>query len=108
MHTVGADIFATRVLSEAVDYRYAGRDGLSVNMAPAFLPDGVADSCLRMARELDLELTGIDLKETPDGDYYCFEVNPSPAFLYFERFTGQPISQALADLLRSATRKYSP
>jgi glutathione synthase/RimK-type ligase-like ATP-grasp enzyme len=106
VHTVGAEIFATRVLSEAVDYRYAGQDGLSVKMASALLPDGVADSCLRMARELDLELTGIDLKETPDGDYYCFEVNPSPAFLYFERFTGQPISRALADLLRSDTRQY--
>ena len=43
--------------------------------------------------------TGIDLKETPDGEYYCFEVNPSPGFLFYEQGTGQPISKALADLL---------
>lgn len=105
VHTVGHELFATRVLSEAVDYRYAGRDGLSVAMTPASLPPDVAESCVRLARELDLELAGIDLKETPDGDYYCFEVNPSPGFLYYERFTGQPISQAVADLLHSSTRQ---
>jgi glutathione synthase/RimK-type ligase-like ATP-grasp enzyme len=104
VHTVGEQVFATRVLSEAVDYRYAGRDRLSVQMTPASLPSDVTQSCLRLARELDLDLAGIDLKETPDGDYYCFEVNPSPGFLYYERFTGQPISKAVADLLHGGAR----
>lgn len=99
VHTVGDQLFATRVHSEAVDYRYAGREGHDVEMEPAVLPPAIAESCLRLARELDLLMTGIDLKVTPDGDYYCFEVNPSPGFLYYERHTGQPISTALADLL---------
>lgn len=68
-------------------------------MEPAILPPAIAESCLRLARELDLLLTGIDLKETPDGDYYCFEVNPCPGFLYYEKYTRQPISTALASLL---------
>ncbi|HEX5325616.1 MAG TPA: hypothetical protein VFW75_03010 [Acetobacteraceae bacterium] len=100
VHTVGDRVFATRVRSEAVDYRYARLDGHDVEMEPTTLPAAIAESCLRLARELDLLLTGIDLKETPDGDFYCFEVNPCPGFLYYERFTGQPISTALADLLR--------
>jgi glutathione synthase/RimK-type ligase-like ATP-grasp enzyme len=50
---------------------------------------------------MDLLFTGIDLKLTPDGEYYCFEVNPSPGFVYYERYTGQPISAALADLLHA-------
>lgn len=99
VHTVGDQVFATRVHSEAVDYRYAGREGRSVEMEPATLPPAITESCVRLARRLDLLLTGIDLKETPDGDYYCFEVNPCPGFLYYERYTGQPISAALADLL---------
>jgi glutathione synthase/RimK-type ligase-like ATP-grasp enzyme len=101
VHTVGDTLFATRVHSEVVDYRYASREGSKVEMEPAVLPPAVAESCLRLARQLDLMMTGIDLKETPDGAYYCFEVNPCPGFLYYERNTGQPISTALADLLRA-------
>ncbi|MGH9872355.1 MAG: ATP-grasp domain-containing protein [Pyrinomonadaceae bacterium] len=99
VHTVGDQLFATRVHSQTVDYRYASREGGEVEMEPTTLPANVAESCLRLARQLDLLLTGIDLKETPDGDYYCFEINPCPGFLYYERHTHQPISTALAELL---------
>jgi hypothetical protein len=103
VHTVGGRVFATRVHSDAVDYRYAGREGRTVTMEPATLPAAVAESCVRLARQLDLLLAGIDLKETPEGDYYCFEVNPSPGFLYYESHTGQPISTALAELLHEGS-----
>lgn len=99
VHTVGDKLFATRVASAAVDYRYARRDGVAVEMAPCELPASVASACLHIARELDLLHAGIDLRETPAGDWYCFEVNPCPGFLYYERHTGQPISRALVDLL---------
>jgi glutathione synthase/RimK-type ligase-like ATP-grasp enzyme len=101
VHTVGEQLFATRVHSETVDYRYASREGGAVEMEPATLPANVAESCLRLARQLDLLFTGIDLKETPEGDYYCFEVNPCPGFLYYEKHTHQPISAALAELLHN-------
>jgi glutathione synthase/RimK-type ligase-like ATP-grasp enzyme len=108
VHTVGDKLFATRVHSKAVDYRYAGREGHKVEMEPTILPPAVAESCLRLARQLDLLMTGIDLKETPDGDYYCFEVNPCPGFLFYEQYTGQPISTALADLLNQGlTNQYT-
>lgn len=99
MHTVGDQVFATRVYSEAVDYRYASREERTVEMEPTTLPPAITAACLRLARQLDLLLTGIDLKETPEGEYYCFEVNPSPGFLYYEQGSGQPISAALASLL---------
>ncbi len=104
VHTVGDRLFATRVRSDAVDYRYAAREGGSVTMSATTLPPDVAASCRKLARDLDLRLTGIDLKETPDGDWYCFEVNPCPGFLYYERSTRQPISAALADLLQGGAR----
>jgi glutathione synthase/RimK-type ligase-like ATP-grasp enzyme len=100
VHTVGDRVFAARVRSEAVDYRYAHRDGLTVEMEPISLPSAIEQACLAVARDLDLLLAGIDLKETPDGDWYCFEVNPCPGFLYYERHSRLPISAALADLLR--------
>lgn len=99
VHTIGDRWFATRIRSEAVDYRYAQNDGHTVKMEPTTLPNAVAAACLRVARHLGLLLAGIDLKETPEGDYYCFEVNPSPAFLCYEQGGRQPISSALAELL---------
>jgi hypothetical protein len=100
VHTVGDRAFASRVRSDAVDYRYGSREGHDVAMEATTVPEPVETACLRLARRLDLLLAGIDLKETPDGDYYCFEVNPAPAFLYYEQHTRQPISAALAELLQ--------
>jgi hypothetical protein len=99
VHVVRDLIFATRVESEAVDYRYAANEGLSIAMQPTDLPPHVSESCLQLTRRLGLLLAGIDLKETPEGEYVCFEVNPSPGFLFYERLTRQPISRAVARLL---------
>lgn len=109
VHTVGADLFATRIRSAAVDYRYAHQQGATAEMEPTELPPPIAEACLRLATMLGLVIAGIDLKETPDGAYYCFEINPSPGFAYYEQRTGQPISAALADLLRrgDSTRNLS-
>lgn len=103
VHVVGDDLHATRVRSKATDYRYARRQGHQVEMEPAELPEEVAEACRWLARELGLLLAGVDLRETPSGEYYCFEVNPSPGFLYYERGSGQPISSSLANLLHRGT-----
>ena len=99
VHVVGDELFPTRIRSEAVDYRYAARAEKSVEMEAAELPADVAESCIRISRDLGLSLTGIDLKETPEGEFYCLEINPCPGFIYYEKHTGQPISEALANLL---------
>jgi hypothetical protein len=38
--------------------------------------------------------------QRPWDEYYCFEINPSPGFIFYERMTGQPISEAVAHILR--------
>jgi glutathione synthase/RimK-type ligase-like ATP-grasp enzyme len=48
---------------------------------------------------LGLAFAGIDLKITPEKHVYCFEVNPSPAFSYYQSNTGQPIADAVAAYL---------
>lgn len=100
VHTVGDAWFATRVRSAAVDYRYARQQGAGVDMEPTTLPPDVVAACQALGPGAGLLIAGIDLKETPDGEFYCFEVNPCPAFAWYERQTGQPISAALVDLLR--------
>jgi hypothetical protein len=40
-----------------------------------------------------------DLKETPEGEYYCFEVNASPAFPFYESQARPVVADALAEFL---------
>lgn len=99
VHVVADRVFAAEVRSEAVDYRYARRDGLEAELRAIDLEAGVAEACVKVARDLRLAFCGIDLRRRPDGGYVCFEVNPMPGYSYFESETGQPISGALVDLL---------
>jgi glutathione synthase/RimK-type ligase-like ATP-grasp enzyme len=99
VHVVADRIFATRIETPSIDYRYAAGDGQSIAMRPTELPPEIAQRCIELTRQLGLLLAGIDLKETMEGEYFCFEANPSPGFLFFERATDQPISTALAYLL---------
>ncbi len=98
VHVVGEEIFACRVHSDADDYRYSPVD---VEFEACELPKDVADRSKKLAGALHLTLAGLDLRHSTDGVWYCFEVNPSPAFTSYERRTGQPIAQAVARLLAS-------
>jgi glutathione synthase/RimK-type ligase-like ATP-grasp enzyme len=100
VHVVGDEVFATQIISTATDYRYAATQAAQRTMAAAQLPDHIADQCCYATRELRLLLAGIDLRRTPDGDWYCFEVNTAPAFSWFQDHTGQPIADAVAALLQ--------
>lgn len=103
VHTIGEAAFAARVTSWAVDYRYGDRSGApDPVLEPYPLGDELAERCLHLARSLGLELAGIDLRIRPDGEVACFEVNPSPAFSYYEQRAGLPIAAALAERLASA------
>jgi glutathione synthase/RimK-type ligase-like ATP-grasp enzyme len=102
VHTVGEEVFATELVSDASDYRYAARSGASLTAGAIEIPPEIASACVGLAKSVGLTVSGIDLRRTPNNDYYCFEMNPSPGFLFYERATGQPISEAVARLLRNA------
>ncbi len=50
-------------------------------------------------------MAGIDLRLDPEGRWYCFEVNPSPGYSFFQEHTGQRIDRAIARLLLAADRR---
>lgn len=99
VHVVGGEVFATRIRSSAADYRYAGRDGLDADLSATDLPDEVSQRSVDLAAALGLPFVGIDLRETPDGRFVCFEANPMPGYSYFQAHTGQPISEAVVRFL---------
>jgi hypothetical protein len=99
VHVVGDEVIATRIDSPGTDYRYADHGESGTTLEPFDLPHDLADRCRALTKGLGLAFSGIDLRISPDDDVYCFEVNPSPAFSYYESHTDQPISLALARYL---------
>jgi RimK-like ATP-grasp domain len=97
IHVVGDEVFASEVRCEADDYRYPGQHPVEIRASR--LPESVEDRSRRLAAAMHLPVAGIDLRRTPDGDWICFEVNPSPVFTFYEEATGQPIAKAIAKLL---------
>lgn len=98
VHVVGHQCFATAIVSEATDYRYG-----DVDMSPFTLPVDLRERLVHLTQRMGLLLAGIDLRRATDGRWWCFEVNPSPGFTYYEAHTGQPITAAVAALLRSGS-----
>jgi glutathione synthase/RimK-type ligase-like ATP-grasp enzyme len=98
VHVVADDAFVCELVSKADDYRYADKQGAAVTRRQGEVPDDVRARCLILARRLGLPVAGIDLRRTPDGRWFCFEVNPSPAYSWFDAPDGR-IAKRIAALL---------
>lgn len=99
VHVIDRDVFATEIVSDATDYRYASRMGGSTALRATELAAELAERCIALTAGLGLVFAGIDLRIGPDGTATCFEVNPAPAFSYYQGNTGQPIATSLARYL---------
>ena len=102
VHVVGDRWFATAVDSVVDDYRYASRDGADVAMAPTEIPSKLGKRLVALTQRMGLLVSGIDLRLTDSGEWFCLEVNPSPGFTFYEDATGQRVAEAIADLLARA------
>ncbi len=100
VHVVGCEIYPCEIICDATDYRYPG--DVDVELRPCRLPPEVEERCFRLSSAMNLPVAGIDLRRTPEGEWYCLEVNPSPAYSYYQANAGLPISAAIARLLASA------
>lgn len=94
VHVIRDEVFAVRIESDNLDYRYG-----NTRMFPEELPVEIAEKCRQLNSLWGLHLSGIDLMRTPDNEWYCFEVNTSPAYSYFEQISGVHISAAIAKVL---------
>jgi glutathione synthase/RimK-type ligase-like ATP-grasp enzyme len=99
VHVVDDEAYATEIVSDTLDYRYARRAGGAAELRAIRLSSDTEAKCVALTRGLGLAFAGIDLKVTAAGEIFCFEVNPSPAFSFYEANTGQPIAASLARFL---------
>lgn len=103
VHVVGGDVHATAIDSTGTDYRYAGQEaGGETELSAVEIDAELADRCRGLAQALGLDFAGIDLRLPEGGVPVCFEVNPCPAFSYYEANTGQPIARSVARYLAGA------
>ncbi|MFD6859253.1 MvdC/MvdD family ATP grasp protein [Rhodococcus sp. NPDC060090] len=107
---VGDRAFAVEINSQRSNH--ARSDWRKYDSTPGLyaihsLPDEIAERCIRLVSEFDLNYGALDFVLTPDGRYVFLEINPGGQWLWLEAATGLPIADAVADLLLSA-RDRSP
>jgi glutathione synthase/RimK-type ligase-like ATP-grasp enzyme len=95
VHVVGTEVFACKIVTGATDYRYAALDKEKATFTSYELTDDLRERCMDLAERCGMSFVGIDLIISEEG-VFCLEVNPSPAYSYYESATGAPISHALA------------
>ncbi len=97
---VGDKLFAAaidaRETSSPQDFRPVFDDA---RVEPCKLPGAVATRVRKLLRELGLSYAAIDLRRRDDGEHVFLEANPSGQWLFVERRTGLPITDAVAGLL---------
>lgn len=96
VHTIGRRAFATEITSAAVDYRF---DSAPPAYRVVDVPQALVQRCAAAAAADGLELAGFDFRRSPDGAWWCLEMNPVPTFLPYEAATGHPIGDAILDHL---------
>lgn len=102
---VGDQLFAAAIHTANTAYEVDFRMVMSsAPFEPAELPPPVADGLRALMRRLGLVYGAIDMRRTPDGEHVFLEINPAGQWLFVEQRTGQPITQALAELMVARAR----
>lgn len=102
IHRIGPDLVGTEILFDGIDYRYPNSAEAKAIMKPYEIPSDLADRCMALAEDLGLEFCGIDLRRQENGQWTCFEVNPAPGFVYYDRNSNQQIGDLLVNRLASS------
>ena len=97
---VGSAIFAAAIAPAAGETRVDFRMRVGRSSMDSFvLPAEVAGQLRLLMERLGLVYGAIDLRISPQGDYFFLEVNTAGEFLFVEERTGLPITEAVAGWL---------
>jgi glutathione synthase/RimK-type ligase-like ATP-grasp enzyme len=97
---IGERLFATAISTPASGYELDYRMDLeAARFEPTELPKDIQDALLRLMDRLGLVFGAIDLRRTPEGHHVFLEVNPAGEWRFVEERTGQPLTEAMAELL---------
>jgi glutathione synthase/RimK-type ligase-like ATP-grasp enzyme len=105
---IGERFFAAKLHSQStehgrIDWRRAQE---VISAEECVLPAEVEEQCRELMRKLGLVFGCLDLIVTPDGRHVFLEVNQMGQFLFVERWTGMPLLDAFAEMLRQGSARY--
>ncbi len=102
----GARVFASRIRKEHGSEPPEPPQSVFATEYP--LPPEVERRCRLLLRRLGLLFAAVDLALTLDGRHIFLNLDPAPCWRRIEEQTGQPISDALVDLLIPHDERASP
>jgi glutathione synthase/RimK-type ligase-like ATP-grasp enzyme len=80
-------------------------DMAGATFRPTALPDATKKKIAQLMKRLGLVYGAIDLRRTPEGAYVFLEVNPAGEWRFVEERTGQPMTDAFAEMLVEFARQ---
>ena len=102
---IGEEVFAAEIDAQETSYPVDMRMVVGESKVKAVkLPEDVTRKLLELQRRLGIIYGAIDMRRTPEGEYYFFEVNPAGQWLFVEQRTGLPIGEAMAAYLTRLDR----
>jgi glutathione synthase/RimK-type ligase-like ATP-grasp enzyme len=97
---IGERVFAAAIYSQDTSYKVDFRMTMDEADVRAYdLPGPVVEMLQKYMKRLGLVYGAIDMRLTPEGEYVFLEINPSGQWLFIEQRTGQPITEALVELM---------
>jgi glutathione synthase/RimK-type ligase-like ATP-grasp enzyme len=97
---VGDQIFTGEIDAQKTSYPVDMRMVVGESKMQAIeLPKKLSAKLLALQKRLQLVYGAIDMRRTPDGEYYFLEVNPAGQWHFVEHRTGLQITKAMAGLL---------
>ncbi len=105
---VGNQVFPAKICSQLSERTKEDWRRYDIKNTPHMaytLPTEIEHKCLALLGYYNLNFGAIDMIVTPDGEYIFLELNPNGQWLWIERLTGLPITDALAEMLINAGEK---
>jgi glutathione synthase/RimK-type ligase-like ATP-grasp enzyme len=97
---LGQRLFATSISASPGGYELDYRMDLAgASFAPTEVPVETQEGIHALMQRLGLVYGAVDLRRTHDGEHIFLEINPAGEWLFVEERTGQPITEAMAELL---------
>lgn len=99
---VGKKVFAAEIHSQNSPRTKDDWRRYDLENTPHFphkLPEQIQKACVEFVSYYGLAFGAIDMIVTPKNEYIFLELNPNGQWLWIERLTNLPISEAIADLL---------
>jgi glutathione synthase/RimK-type ligase-like ATP-grasp enzyme len=98
VHVIGEEIVATKIVSDALDYRVDP----SATFQECTIPVDIEDLLRKATRNFGLALAGWDLKVSRD-ECWALEANPMPGYSYYDARLDGRITRAIISHLNAST-----